>query len=84
MADEKQRVGRRIPSANDLKNGYGGMFYAPGENREESVLLGHPEVAAQYSMGFDNNDPFLESNPTRCDLDYVSEEDIRKKSKGGW
>jgi hypothetical protein len=82
MADERQRIGRRIPSSNNLKNGYGDFGMEQG--REESVLLGHPEVAAQYSMGFDNSDPFLESTPSRRDLDYVSAEDIRKKSKGGW
>jgi hypothetical protein len=51
--------------------------------KEETVLLGHPEVAGIHTMNYDARDPHLGSRPERQDLDYVSPERRLLRSKYG-
>jgi len=50
---------------------------------EDTVVLGHPEIAGVSTLGFDNESRYLDSEPERYEQNYVSAEDIRKRSKGG-
>jgi hypothetical protein len=72
----------RIPAY--PKNGEGWINPFNPE-KEDTVIFMHPEVAGVYNQGYDNDDPYLGDAPTREDLNYVSAEDVRKRSKGsGW
>jgi hypothetical protein len=47
----------------------------------ETVIHGyHPEVADQYTQGYDHNDPELGSTPKRMDLDYIGPQRRSKRS----
>lgn len=63
----------------------GGYRYNPPD-KEDTVVLGHPEVAGQYVTKYDHNDRFLgdlNDAPTeRTDLNYEGPEEIRRRSKG--
>lgn len=59
--------------------------------KEDTVVLGHPEAAGQYMTKYNARDQFLgdmDDAPTeRQDLNYVGPEEIRRRSKGssfGW
>jgi hypothetical protein len=50
--------------------------------KDDTTLTGHPEAAGQYEVEYDRNDPFLGGKEViRRDLNYVSPEEIRRKSK---
>jgi hypothetical protein len=71
--------GQRIPSIQPVVLGYGGTFEA---DKEDTVIFGHPESAGIYNGGYDNADPYLDADPYRMDLNFVSAEDVRRRSKG--
>jgi len=71
--------GEAIPSIEPQKLGYGPRF---DPELEDTVIFGHPESAGIYNGGYDNSDPYLEADPYRMDLNHVSAEEVRRRSKG--
>lgn len=68
----------RIPGITpDLVGGY----RRRDTDKDDTVLLGHPEAAGTYCGGYDNSSPHLESESYRMDRNYVSPETIRRGSK---
>lgn len=65
--------------------GYG--RWGNNREREDTVVLGHPEVSGQYTTEYDRRDKYLgdlNDAPTRReDLQYVGPEEIRRRSKDG-
>ncbi|MGB8520848.1 MAG: hypothetical protein WCD38_11865 [Candidatus Tumulicola sp.] len=55
-------------------------------NRDDTVVRGHPEAAAMFDMNYDNRSIDLKASPTRMDKNYISPEEVRRRSKSrnGW
>jgi hypothetical protein len=70
-----------LPATTDAEIRGGHQPWSP--DRDDTVLQGHPEVAGVYCENYDNRSRFLDSAPTRHDLNYVGPQQIRRRSKGG-
>jgi hypothetical protein len=55
-------------------------------DRDDTVVRGHPEAAAMFSMNYDNRSQDLKASPERLDKNYISPEEVRRRSKcrSGW
>ena len=55
-------------------------------DRDDTIVRGHPEVAAMFSMNYDNRAQDLKASPERLDKNYISPEEVRRRSKSrsGW